>query len=193
MRQSASLLPAFRRYTTLQAVRDAFIWTVGNFILNIFSSQGRDLSTYMAPDRINALVVTDALPGGSASPAGSPAHDAVLGCQDRYVRVIRGSSCIAELGLEGPVTALAVVPPAATGGVGAPRHVVYGTATGAVGLLLLAGGRVTAAWSVAPPSASGVAPAAVNCMEVSGGARGARSSEGAPHSRTRTLTRRSVT
>ena len=147
-----------------QAVRDAFIWTVGDYICNVFNA-GRDVATFMSPDRINALAVTEALAGGPHA-ASSPPHDAVLACQDRFVRVVRGSECVASVGLEGPVTALAVVPVAATGGAGAFRHVIYGTSTGAVGLLLATGSALTACWVLAPPPASGIVPAAVTCMEV---------------------------
>ena len=149
----------------MQIVRDSYIWTVGDYIFNIFNA-GRDLHTFMSPDRINALAVTEALPGGPAGPAGGPSLDGLLGCQDRYVRVVRGAECIAELGLGGPVSALAVVPVAATGGPGAARHVVYGTSNGSVGLLLVTGSALTPGWVVAPPPATGVSPAAINCMEV---------------------------
>jgi hypothetical protein len=159
------LLPNHHRVhpATTQIVRDDRLWTVGDYICNVFDA-GRDVHTYMSPDRINALAVTPCLPGGP--PGFDQADDAVLGCQDRYVRVLRGDSCIVEAGLEGPVTAVAIVPPATTGGNRELRHIIYGTSNGVIGLLLATADSLTPCWTITPSTAAGVAPAAVNCLEV---------------------------
>jgi Bardet-Biedl syndrome 7 protein len=110
----------------------------------------------MCHDRINALAI-EALTRETE-------YDALLGCQDRCVRVVQGSALEFEGQLDAPVTALrryARSPAAARAPFGAPKEVVYGTDDGQLGMLLMHEQHAQRQWSVPNPARHGT----VNVLE----------------------------
>ena len=61
-------------------------------------------------------------------------YDTILGCQDSCIRIIQGSNLAMEITVDAPVTSILSM-----GNVGkslkVPKSIVYGTGTGAIGLL----------------------------------------------------------
>eukprot|EP01051_Picozoa_sp_SAG22_P019259 SAG22_NODE_3500_length_1679_cov_1.922152_1_plen_241_part_10 len=72
------------------------IFAAGEFVLTELV-KGVEENYYMATDRVNSLVIQKA--GG--------VYEAVLGCQDRQIRIVRGSALVNEASVEGPVTVVA--------------------------------------------------------------------------------------
>jgi len=87
------------------------LWVGGDHIVNLFETgSGRDMSYVMCPDRVLSLVAERLV-------TGAPAHyDCLVGCADRTIRLVSGSAVTAEIAVDGPVAALAVlhVAPAAS-------------------------------------------------------------------------------
>jgi Bardet-Biedl syndrome 7 protein len=137
------------------------VWTVGEYVHTRFDN-GKDVATYVCPDRIHAQAVDRVTRDFTA---GEP--DVLLGCADRLVRVIRGDACIMQAGADAAVTALCVVPlPLGPGG--AYRYIVYGTAGGTLGLMLGNASGLYPSWAAQPVTgaAAGAQGAAINCIVV---------------------------
>lgn len=134
---------------------DAKLWTATEFVLNQYEN-GTDKHSYMSPDRIHdsQLVTVN--------------HDqdffAVLACQDRYLRVIKDSEAVAKKSVGAPVTALCRVPGTGAGGGGGkssssssgPPQVIFGTATGGLGLATFNGEKLKIKWKTPPATESPV-------------------------------------
>eukprot|EP01052_Picozoa_sp_SAG31_P003392 SAG31_NODE_130_length_23424_cov_45.648802_4_plen_794_part_00 len=72
------------------------IFASGEFVLTELV-QGVEENYYMATDRINCTVMQKV----------SGIYEAILGCQDRQIRIVRGSALVNEASVEGPVTVVA--------------------------------------------------------------------------------------
>ena len=124
-------------------VDESHLFTGCEYVFNQYD-EGRDDGFFMCHDKINAMVVRRVDGGGG--------HYAILGCQDRCVRIVVGSDLNQEIPMDSPVTALELydapdAPPRPSAEADgkeeaheAPRdatafEVVYGTENGAVGLL----------------------------------------------------------
>jgi len=105
-------------------VDENMIWTGGEFIMNIYDSC-KDFGFAMIKDRINAMTCAPVTPGDILN--------AIVACQDKYLRVFQGDKLYHEFSVEGPGTALGFY-----GGYPVSRretiNVVYGTEQGTIGL-----------------------------------------------------------
>ena len=139
------------------------IYAGGEYIFSQFTNC-KDSAFFMAGDRINDLA-TEKI-------SGAPKPDAVLGCQDRCVRVLTGSDLLYEASMDGPVSAVERYsnPPPAPGasgpGVGFGRaeaaeptyelndgrykELLYGTENGLVGQLLCDASMMRRGWVISP-------------------------------------------
>jgi len=105
-------------------VDDQTIWTGGEFIMNMYENC-KDSGSVMIKDRINDLTCGPILQGEMLS--------SVLACQDKFLRVYQGEKLFHEFSVEGSGTALGwygSVPERAS----EPRHMMYGTEQGNVGV-----------------------------------------------------------
>ena len=138
----------FFKLTTNLAENINFVQVDGNQIFitgkrtynhaQIQGSDYKDICSYVAPDEINDALV---LKGLGEDQAFSP----VLGCQDRFVRVLSDAAVFYEASVDGPVSCL----------VNPQQHlqtgnaqVIYGTETGAMGLMRLDAESMRKGWSV---------------------------------------------
>eukprot|EP00903_Cladosiphon_okamuranus_P008387 g8063.t1 len=114
------------------AVQGERIWTGCDYICSAYDN-GQDSAFYMCHDRIASLV--------TASFSGSDSVDAVLGCQDHCVRVIKASeSEVAfQATTDAPVGALCAFSKSGTGIDQDIEGVVYGTNNGTLGHLAASG------------------------------------------------------
>ena len=80
------------------AVEDTKIWTGCEYIYNLYDN-GQDAAFYMCRDQINALTVDHI--------SRDTDYDVVLACQDKCLRIVQGSSLVAEIPTTGPATAVA--------------------------------------------------------------------------------------
>ena len=79
---------------SLQVVQtEERIFAAGQFILTE-TCAGKEENLFMANDRINCMLLQ--------KPAAS--YEAILACQDRQIRVVRGSTLVNEIGVAGPAT-----------------------------------------------------------------------------------------
>jgi Bardet-Biedl syndrome 7 protein len=69
------------------------IFAAGDFVLTE-TAHGREENLFMANDKINGMLLQK--PGAS--------YETILACQDRQVRVVRGSTLVNEIGVAGPAT-----------------------------------------------------------------------------------------
>ncbi|KAL7693650.1 putative WD40/YVTN repeat-like-containing domain superfamily [Plasmopara halstedii] len=124
---------------------DNQLWTITDFTFNQYEN-GVDKHSYVCPDRINdALVV-------------SLNHEqdfhGILGCQDRYIRIIKDSTSVAKKAVAAPVTALCRVPSmtSRSATTSDPALILYGTAAGVLGLLSYNGDKLKIKWKTSSQS-----------------------------------------
>ncbi len=117
------------------------IWTTGRTTCNLLRNY-KDCDSYVSPSPISASVV---VPGVSAEKDRNP----VLGCEDRRLRVVKGSEVYFEASVDGPVS---TVVDARAGSnvpvIAGQAEVIYGTETGTVGLLKLDSESVRRGWTI---------------------------------------------
>lgn len=133
-------------------VEDTNIWTAGDCIYNKFE-QCKDSDFFVSADRINHFTL---FRGDRGLP------QAVLGCQDKHVRVITGSDLDFECDVSGPVSALMAYHNNAAAQQGLEteeRQILYGCDDGTIGQLLV-GGRTMRRGFVSSEKRTG----GVNCM-----------------------------
>ena len=80
------------------AVEETRIWTGCEYIYNLYDN-GQDVALYMCRDLINALAVEHI--------SRDTDYDVILACQDNCLRIVQGSSLIAEIPTMAPTTAIA--------------------------------------------------------------------------------------
>lgn len=118
-------------------VEENMIWIASENIVNSFDSNQslKETNFYMAGDRINDMVF--------APITSKEESDAVVGCQDRMIRVLKGDTLIYDCRVEGPVNSLIALEAATPSVTAAPeakaanefRQIVYGTDNGVLGVL----------------------------------------------------------
>eukprot|EP00752_Nemacystus_decipiens_P012116 g10741.t1 len=114
------------------AVQGARIWTGCDYICSAYDD-GQDAAFYMCHDRIASLA--------TASFSGTDAVDAVLGCQDHCVRVMKAteSKVAFQVSTDAPVGALCAFSKSGIGIDQDTEGVVYGTDNGTLGHLSVSG------------------------------------------------------
>ncbi|KAG3174172.1 Bardet-Biedl syndrome 7 protein [Phytophthora idaei] len=124
---------------------DSQLWTTTDFTFNQYDN-GADKHSYVSPDRINDAIVVPI----------NHEQDfyGVLGCQDRYIRVVKDSKSVSKKAMAAPVTALCRVPPATGKGSASssPAHILYGTAAGSLGLISYNGDKLKNKWKTSSQS-----------------------------------------
>jgi len=85
----------------------------------------KDKHFFSAPDRVHQMQVL--------SVVAEHDHNAVLGCQDHFIRVMQGSEVYYEASVEGPVRSLYHRQPRAVLGTKSRKEIVYATAEGGLG------------------------------------------------------------
>ncbi|KAJ1462857.1 hypothetical protein M885DRAFT_455349 [Pelagophyceae sp. CCMP2097] len=136
-------------------VDEQHLFTGCEYVYNKYND-GKDEEFVMCSDRINAMVVGRAPARGDAQ-----AHDVILGCQDRCVRIVRGSEVVVEHKTDAPVTALQRYKRAKGEAEGADMTIVYGMENGAIGMMRATGSSAVTLWTVADARRS-----RVNCIDV---------------------------
>jgi Bardet-Biedl syndrome 7 protein len=145
---------------TIQAitVHGESIWTIGQYIYNLFDTSGKDTHFFMCHDRINHL---------SAGKYLSDTNDDVaLACQDRFVRLLQGNVEAMSCQVDGPVTE--VLQYKSKGSDGTEKIIVYGTESGTLGQLQIDGGsRMRKGWTVSADRKMGTASInALHCYDL---------------------------
>lgn len=144
-------------------VEELKIWTCGEYVYNLFDN-GTDTHFFMSPDRINDLVCSHI--------SRDTEYDALLACQDRFVRCIQGSTPILEAAIDAPAVSLKVYGGGGGGGAGsgagagsaAKRQLLYGTQTGVLGLLNIDPTIIRRGFTAMPPLSK--SRASITCMDV---------------------------
>jgi len=149
-------------------VEDLCMYTATTYSLNVFEASAKgdqvsDVHFYMAPDRVNHMLLTR-VPGVNGNNKGDDSWNSVLGCQDKHLRVVKDSDLLFEARVDGAVLSVATydgpTPPErqaddGLGGVTAPRSVkvgqehkqiLYGTENGLVGQYLADSHGMKAGW-----------------------------------------------
>ncbi|KAK9803568.1 hypothetical protein WJX72_000727 [[Myrmecia] bisecta] len=128
-------------------VADASMWVTGEFVMHQFLNN-KEVQFYQAPDRINAVEVV---------PVKEDLLLAVLGCQDRTLRVLHNSQVAHQVQVEGAVTSLKYILDSHDPGqinIGR-REVLYGTDGGILGQLFLDSEGFRRGWTVPNPNRRG--------------------------------------
>eukprot|EP01065_Artemidia_motanka_P052516 TRINITY_DN9507_c0_g1_i1.p1 TRINITY_DN9507_c0_g1~~TRINITY_DN9507_c0_g1_i1.p1 ORF type:complete len:765 (+),score=330.61 TRINITY_DN9507_c0_g1_i1:74-2296(+) len=133
------------------AVKTPWIWTAGEYVVACFE-EGTEVAYLNTPDRVNDLVM-------EAQAVGDKAYDAVIGCQDRMLRVVRGKDIVANEPCEGGVTTVrGYQNTGREGGKDGPasREILYGTDNGFLGSFRVTAGGLQKKWCVNPDKMGGV-------------------------------------
>ncbi|KAF0696298.1 Aste57867_12931 [Aphanomyces stellatus] len=109
---------------------DAKLWLATDYIYNHFES-GVDKEFSMCQDRINDLLLF--------LDPDTNNYRAVLGCQDKFIRVMQGNAVLAKKSTTGAVTTLNRL----------GNQLLYGTAAGTFGLVALSNGKLKTTWKTA--------------------------------------------
>jgi Bardet-Biedl syndrome 7 protein len=110
-------------------VEDTRIWTGCENIYNLFDD-GKDAAYFISRGQINDLLV--------ANVTRDVDFDTVLGCQDKFIRIIRTSQLFAEIPTDFPVTSLGFLQlerDLSTLSARKPSFVLFGTARGTLGII----------------------------------------------------------
>lgn len=163
------------------AINDHHVWAATDFVYQLYERR-EDRDFYSSEDTINCMLVGQ-LSSCSTSTSTSAVDlpQAILGCQDKHIRVIRGSECLMSKVVSGPVTALArsLKLGTSTDSMVTPTSLVYGTSTGVIGQLVTRASSSSSS-SSGPASSSSkyklrsgwkITPAhrdagAINCLEM---------------------------
>ncbi|KAK1936715.1 Bardet-Biedl syndrome 7 protein [Phytophthora citrophthora] len=128
---------------------DSQLWTTTDFTFNQYDN-GADKHSYVSPDRINDALVVPI----------NHEQDfyGVLGCQDRYVRVVKDSKSVSKKAMAAPVTALCRVLPTTgkSANSSGPAQILYGTASGGLGLVSYNGDKLKTKWKTSGASSSSI-------------------------------------
>lgn len=116
-------------------VEGSDLFLCGNYIYNHYHDC-RDQNYYLAPDKINDVVI---LPTEEEKPL-SP----VLACQDRVLRVLNGSEILYEIEVPGPPAVLSVGKDVGSEGKG----IIYGTSDGKIGLVQIGSSAPEHIWEI---------------------------------------------
>uniref|UniRef100_A0A7S1C5K1 Bardet-Biedl syndrome 7 protein homolog n=1 Tax=Bicosoecida sp. CB-2014 TaxID=1486930 RepID=A0A7S1C5K1_9STRA len=129
---------------TAMVVEDSKIWTGAEYVFNVFDN-GRDVEFFMAPDRINDIAIENV--------TRETEYDAVLGCQDRFLRVVQASTAAQDCAVDAPVTTVHryVSSPHefAASGTASFKQILYGGQDGSVGQVLLDSSTARRGWKIA--------------------------------------------
>lgn len=119
------------------AVKAPWIWTAGDYVVACFE-EGTEVAYLNTPDRVNDLVL---------EASADKSVDAIIGCQDRMLRVVRGKEFAMKERCEGGV--LTVKPYQDIGKDGTQaREVHYGTDNGILGACRWNSGSLQKKWVV---------------------------------------------
>mmetsp|Transcript_628 Transcript_628/g.2088 ORF Transcript_628/g.2088 Transcript_628/m.2088 type:complete len:729 (-) Transcript_628:128-2314(-) len=128
----------------LQA-HEATLWTSGEYVWNQFDD-AKDTHFYMAGDRVNDF---------TCAPVTSADHNAILACQDRYLRMLQGADLYYEAAVDGAVATVVAAGGVRTEGSWSRplrqgrTEVYYGTDSGALGQMFLDPEAVRRGWLLA--------------------------------------------
>jgi Bardet-Biedl syndrome 7 protein len=121
-------------------VEDTKIWTSGEYIFNYYIDT-KDAGHFVSRDRINDLLVVPIF--------NMVDHNAILACQDRYVRVLDVSKLHYEAFVEGAVTSLVAHKDSNASqilGQAREKGVLFGTDSGLVGELRMSSSAIKPGW-----------------------------------------------
>jgi Bardet-Biedl syndrome 7 protein len=124
------------------AVEDTRIWTGCEYIYNLYDN-GKEAGYYTSNGHINELLVTHLTRDND--------FDIVFACQDKYIRIVHGSSLFMEIPVNFPATAVAHLELEKDTSVASrrPGYLVYGTSKGSVGLVqVMASGTYEHLWEI---------------------------------------------
>eukprot|EP01062_Namystynia_karyoxenos_P068211 TRINITY_DN6256_c0_g1_i1.p1 TRINITY_DN6256_c0_g1~~TRINITY_DN6256_c0_g1_i1.p1 ORF type:complete len:783 (+),score=313.24 TRINITY_DN6256_c0_g1_i1:113-2350(+) len=108
------------------AVRTPWIWTAGDYVVACFE-EGTEIAYLNTPDKVNDLIM-------EPPPPGEKVHMAVVGCQDRMLRMIKGKEIITHEPCEGSVvTVRSYLNTGKDQKDGPTREIHYGTDNGCLG------------------------------------------------------------
>jgi len=123
-------------------VDDTRIWTSGEYMFNHYLDC-KDAGYYMSKDRINDLLVLPIVNLVDKNP--------VLGCQDRYLRVLDSNKLFMEAFVDGPILTLAPYMSKSFDDVlrgNKDKEVLYGTDNGLVGQMLITSEVAKPGWTI---------------------------------------------
>lgn len=109
-------------------VEDTRIWTGCENIYNLFDD-GKDAAYFISRGQVNDLII--------AHVTRDTDFETVLGCQDKFIRIVRASSLFLEIPTEFPVTAVGhlQLERDVTLSARKPSYLVFGTSKGTLGIV----------------------------------------------------------
>ncbi|OQS03872.1 hypothetical protein THRCLA_03847 [Thraustotheca clavata] len=128
---------------------DSQLWTATDYVYNQFEN-GQDKYFYMCQDRINDMMLftdnnEDLLP--------------VLGCQDKYIRIMNGNEAIAKKSISGACTTLTKHLIKKN-----PSQILYGSSNGSFGALQWTNQKLKTMWKTDGGKVDGASPAAITAL-----------------------------
>ncbi|ETO24441.1 hypothetical protein RFI_12719 [Reticulomyxa filosa] len=142
--------------TSFQFSADNKLHCVGGYVYNCYENE-KDIHFFMANDSIRSLLLVD---------LGLKGMCPVLGCQDKYIRVLEGSQVLHDIPVDGAVLCLCEIPctlkvQGETTQSKFPIQLIYGTEQGTLGQVWMTKEKFEKGWTVSTSSIS-----AINCLRV---------------------------
>ena len=117
---------------TGMTVKVPSLWISGQYILYQYIDS-IEKGFYMSPDRINCLAPY-------FTETDQPVMKALIGCQDRKIRIVAETQCVGQLATNGAVTAMVTDEN--------NRSIIYGTDNGQVAMIQVNGNQANNFWTI---------------------------------------------
>eukprot|EP00052_Salpingoeca_macrocollata_P026516 m.246281 g.246281 ORF g.246281 m.246281 type:complete len:726 (+) comp22582_c0_seq3:62-2239(+) len=144
-------------------VQDNHLYVAGEYTYSHYVDN-KDVDYYMPGDRINDLLLVMMLDS-----AGKLRHAPVLACNDRALRLLKGSEVLLLMSLSSSPTALTAFHSTPGDSPPLPGLVVYGTNDGTVGMVKFEGALSEPMWEI--PAAGRAAVTCVHMHDITGNGR----------------------
>ena len=144
-------------------VDNVTIWAAGEYVTNQYVNCA-DASYYMANDKVNDMAVASVILPDEKNP--------ILGCADRFIRILQGSELYYEAATPGACTVVehCIVNDRKRAEhnpedkKAKAREVLYGTAQGGVGQIFLDGEKVRRGWVMDPKTSEAPSRAGISAL-----------------------------
>jgi len=137
-------------------VEETTIWTGCEYIYNRYDD-GNDVEFFQCPDKVNSIEYNYF--------SGRQQYDALLGCQDRCIRVVSDGTLTNQIAVDGAVTAVASYNKINDKPDDKMKKVVYGTKSGGVAMIRVGTDGAAAGWKASLPAGMQSSKSAINCID----------------------------
>jgi len=134
-------------------VEETTIWTGCEYIYNRYDD-GNDVEFFQCPDKVNALEYNYF--------SRKDEYDALLGCQDRCIRIVAAGKLVNQIAVSGSVTSVGCYDRSSTDDL---KKCVFGTKNGSVSMIRIGADGASAGWTATIPEGKQKGKSSINCID----------------------------